>query len=77
MCKTLVLEAMYEVISDSLEWGLDCKDGSFNYHIDGIVALTDKILDKIKIEENIKLAEESLGYINSTENAFKNSIATH
>lgn len=55
MDRRLVLEAAYEAISDSLEWGLDCKDGSFNYHVDGITAVVAILLDKIETDEKERL----------------------
>lgn len=59
MDKTLVLEAMHEAISDSLEWGIDCRDGSHSYHVDGIVAVVERILDKLEIKEKENLERMS------------------
>lgn len=87
MDKTLVLEAMYETISDSLEWGLDCKDCSHSYHVDGIVAVIERILDKLetKEEENMdklsKLANEFSDYKLKTDaaeaDAFRERFISH
>lgn len=52
-----VLEAMYEVLEDSTEWAIGSKDDSYAYFVDGILAMTDVMLNKIKIIEpldNIK-----------------------
>ena len=85
MIKTLVLEAMYEAVSESLEWGIDCKDGSHSYFIDGIVAVTERMLEKLEDEgnnslNNLKEAMKCFGKsaeTSSTENAFKESIVTY
>lgn len=55
MKRSLVLEAAYEAVSDSLEWGIDCKDGSHSYHIDGICAVVDILLKKIDEDEKEQL----------------------
>lgn len=39
-----ILESMYEVIKDSLEWGLDTKE--YGYFVDGVVAMVEEMLDK-------------------------------
>ena len=82
MVKILVLEAMYEAVKESLEWGIDCKDCSHSFHIDGIVAVTEMILNKLEDENDKslnKLGEAMKCWnrnakITSTENAFKESI---
>ena len=71
MVKTLVLESMYEAVKESLEWGIDCKDCSHSFHIDGIVAVTEMILNKL--EEAMKCWSRN-AKITSTESAFKESI---
>lgn len=40
-----ILESMYEVIKDSLEWGLDTKE--YGYFVDGIVAMTEVMLKQL------------------------------
>ena len=55
MDKTLVLEAMYKAVKESLEWGIDCKDCSHSFHIDGIVAVTEMILNKLEDENDKSL----------------------
>ena len=82
MDKTLVLEAMYEAVSDSLDWGVECKDGSHACFVDGIVAVTEMILNKLEDENDKSLNKlgEAIKCLNrnakitSTENAFKESI---
>ena len=49
-----ILEAMYEVIKDSTEWGISCEDGSYGQFIDGVMAMTEAMLSKCEIVEPIK-----------------------
>ena len=44
--RSMILESMYEVIKDSTEWGVSCEDGSYGNYVDGVMAMTDKMLDK-------------------------------
>lgn len=60
MKRSLVLEAAYEAVSDSLEWGIDCKDGSHSYHIDGICAVVDILLKKIDEDEKEQLEKANM-----------------
>ena len=41
-----ILEAMYEVIKNSTELGIDCKDGCYGQYVDGVIAMTDAMLEK-------------------------------
>lgn len=43
MNRSTILEAMYEVIKESTEWGLGEKD--YGQFVDGVVAMTEKILE--------------------------------
>ena len=54
MNRSDILEAMYEVIKDSTEWGVSCKDGSYGEYVDGVVAMTEAMLSKCEIAEPIK-----------------------
>lgn len=51
MNRSDILEAMYEVIKDSTEWGVSCEDGSYGEYVDGVVAMTEALLNKHKIKE--------------------------
>ena len=44
MSRSVILEAMYEVIKDSTEWGVSEKD--YGMFVDGIVAMTEAVLQK-------------------------------
>lgn len=60
MDRRLVLEAAYEAVSDSLEWGIDNKDGTYSYHIDGICAVVDILLNKIEEDEKERLEKANM-----------------
>lgn len=44
MSRSMILEAMYEVIRESTEWGLGEKD--YGQFVDGVVAVVEKMLEK-------------------------------
>ena len=44
MNRSTILEAMYEVIKDSTEWGVSEKE--YGMFVDGVVAMTDAMLEK-------------------------------
>lgn len=44
-----ILESMYEVIKDSLEWGLDTKE--YGYFVDGVVAMVEEIERELEKSE--------------------------
>ena len=46
MNKLVILESMYAAIKDSLEWSLD-SNGSYGYFVDGIMAMTEKMLETL------------------------------
>ena len=45
--KGMVLEATRKAIKESLEWGTTCGDNSFGYYVDGIISITDILLEKL------------------------------
>lgn len=56
MSRSTILEAMYEVIKESTEWGLGEKD--YGQFVDGVVSVVEKLLEKeealLKLEEPFK-----------------------
>ena len=50
--KGMILETMREAIKESLEWGTACGDNSFGYFVDGIIAVTDILLEKLDQTEH-------------------------
>lgn len=64
-----VLEAMYEVVKDSTEWGVS--ENEYGMFVDGVVAMTDAMLEKEK-ERHKRMIEEfrnsgMIGVINDSE----------
>lgn len=57
--KNKVYEATYETIKESLEWGLGEKD--YGQFIDGVIAMTEKLLDKFTIFPHITTATGYVG----------------
>ena len=53
MNRFTVLEAMYEVIKDSTEWSFDSEDKVYGNYIDGVIAMTETMLEKGKEEQRI------------------------
>ena len=49
MNKTMILEAAFEIIKDSLEWGFDYEKNEYENYISGVVDITNKLLDKIAV----------------------------
>ena len=61
MDRNIVIETAYEAIKDSLEWTDNYKsDGngvdSYSNYIDGIVTMTENILNKLENEKEDRLA---------------------
>ena len=52
MNRTDILEAMYEVIKDSTEWGVS--EEQYGMFADGVVAMTDAVLSRYEMVEPIK-----------------------
>lgn len=48
MNKMDILESMYEIIYESMDWGVECKDNSYGEFISGVIYMTDKLLEKEK-----------------------------
>ena len=61
MDRNMVIETAYEAIKDSLEWADNYKnDGngvdSYSNYIDGIVTMTENILNKLENEKESRFA---------------------
>ena len=62
MNKTQIIEAAFEVIKASTEW--EMKGEAYKYWIDGIITVTDSLLDKIN-EENKNIVVSNWLYYRS------------
>ena len=45
-----VIEIAYETIKDNLEWASGSEDKTLGYFMDGVVSMTDRLLDAIEGE---------------------------
>lgn len=52
MDKNQIIETAFETIKESTEWGLEDKSDRYGHFIDGVVTMTDNLLDKLKEEKN-------------------------
>lgn len=64
MDRMTVLEAMYETVKESLDWAFECRDDDYSYYMDGVVDVTEKMLEKIE-ERHRELIEtmKSTGFM--------------
>lgn len=44
--KNEIIEAAFNVIKSSLEWGCDCAGVDYAYYIDGVVAMAEEMICK-------------------------------
>ena len=44
--KNRVLEIAFETIKDSTEWGIECEDKTYGHYVDGVIRMTDNLLDE-------------------------------
>ena len=47
MSRDMIYKMVFEEIKESIEWGLDCKDGSYSHYVDGVTSLGQRILDEL------------------------------
>lgn len=48
MNRNTILECMYEVIRESIEWGFDSEDKKYSQFVDGVMTMTDAMLEREK-----------------------------
>jgi len=58
MSRSMILEAMYEVIKESTDWGVTEKD--YGMFVDGVVAMTDAMLAKNELLNGCCAKEDSM-----------------
>ena len=52
MDKNQIIEAAFETIKESTKWGIEDKSDRYGHFVDGVVTMTDNILNKMKEEKN-------------------------
>lgn len=65
MNRNTILEAMYEVIKDSTEWGVSEKE--YGMFVDGVVAMTDAMLRELEAKDK-KLKELDNKFLETAKN---------
>lgn len=58
MNRNMILEAMYEVIKESTDWGVTEKD--YGMFVDGVIAMTERMLEKNDLLNNCCAKEDSM-----------------
>lgn len=58
MDKNEIIETAFETIKESTEWGLEDEGKTYGHWIDGVVTVTDKLLEKINEEKNGRPVED-------------------
>ncbi len=58
MDKNQIYETAFETIKESTEWGLEDESKTYGHQIDGVVAMTDNLIDKLKEEKNGRPVEK-------------------
>lgn len=57
MDKNQIIEAAFETIKESIEWGIEDKSDRYGHFVDGVVTMTDNLLNKMKEEKNCRPVE--------------------
>ena len=52
-----VLEIAFETIKNSTEWGIDCEDKSYGHYVDGVIRMTDNLLDEFNKKDCNMIAD--------------------
>lgn len=50
--KNQIIETAFETIKESTEWGIDKEGKTYGHWVDGVVAMTNALLDKINNQNN-------------------------
>lgn len=57
MNKSEIIEVAFETIKESTEWGIEDKSDRYGHFVDGVVTMTDNLLNKMKEENNRRPVE--------------------
>lgn len=52
MDKDKIFEIFFKTIQESTEWGLGCDGKNYGHWIDGVVAMTESLLDELDKKRN-------------------------
>ena len=60
MDKNMIYQTAFEEIRDSSEWGNSCKDNNYAWYIDGVISITNRMLEKL--DEAVESENEELSF---------------
>lgn len=65
MNRYMIYKMIFEEVKESIEWGLDCKDGSYSYYVDGVTSLGQRMLDELDkaVEDEGKILTAAREYL--------------
>ena len=46
MNRNAVIETAYKTIKSNTEWGVECESKAFGYFIDGVISVTETLLER-------------------------------
>lgn len=52
MDKDKIFEIFFKTIQESTEWGLGCDDKNYGHWIDGVIAITENLLEEFNKKRN-------------------------
>ena len=52
MDRNQIIETAFETIKESTEWGMEEKEKTYGYFVDGVVTVVENLLDKINKQNN-------------------------
>lgn len=61
MNKEKILEALFETIEESLDWGLGSKDDKYSSFVNGAMNIASRLMDRIETVEDSPTTED-IGY---------------
>ena len=50
MDKSSIIENAYKTIKSNIDWGIECDSKVFGYFIDGVISMTETLLEELKEE---------------------------
>lgn len=59
MDKNQIIEAAFETIKESTEWGIEDKSNRYGHFVDGVVTMTDNLLNMLKEGNSNKSVERN------------------
>ena len=58
MDRSQIIETAFETIKESTEWGIEDEGKTYGHFVDGVVTMTDNLLDKLNEQDNNVTADD-------------------